>query len=209
MAKPPADDGLGNIMADPADDPCIPTLSRKQRLLGFVGCLLTGVFCLALVPSRKCPLTLQAVMYLPVVYLKARKFALLFNLGSILVFASLAMLRGPKAFLGHMLSHGNLGFTAAYLLCTIATLYAAMHIQSTILTAACAAGEVCARGARSPPDWCHGLLLSRLHSRRPDGPALHAHGGNTQSNFNASSCGGRPSPPWRCRCSAPSPSSPT
>lgn len=49
MAKPPSDEGLESVMADPADDPCIPTLSRKQRLLGFVGCLLTGAFCLGMV----------------------------------------------------------------------------------------------------------------------------------------------------------------
>lgn len=58
------------------------------------------------------------------------------------MFASLAMLRGPKAFLDYVLSRNNFAFTSAYLLCTIATLYAAMHVQSMVLTALCAGGEV-------------------------------------------------------------------
>merc|ERR1712093_872027 len=63
----------------PADDdhlPCLPKLSRSQRAFGFVSCLVFGVLCFAM-----------AIVYLPVIVMKARKFALLFSLGSLSVVA--------------------------------------------------------------------------------------------------------------------------
>lgn len=51
---------------------CCPKLSRLQRIAGFVICICMGIFCMSL-----------STMYIPVLILKARKFALLFSLGSL------------------------------------------------------------------------------------------------------------------------------
>jgi len=45
-----------------------------------------------------------ASLYIPVIYVKARKFALLFTLGSLLIIFSLSMFRGPGAFVKHLMS---------------------------------------------------------------------------------------------------------
>lgn len=50
---------------------CFPKLSRLQRIVGFIVCIGMGIFCMAL-----------STLYIPVLILKARKFALLFSLGS-------------------------------------------------------------------------------------------------------------------------------
>lgn len=51
---------------------CCPKLSRLQRIVGFVLCICMGIFCMTL-----------STLYIPVLILKARKFALLFSLGSL------------------------------------------------------------------------------------------------------------------------------
>lgn len=51
---------------------CCPKLSRLQRIVGFVVCICMGVFCMTL-----------STFYIPLLILKARKFALLFSLGSL------------------------------------------------------------------------------------------------------------------------------
>ena len=67
------DSFFNNLFKEEEADSCLPALSRKQRVIGFFGCLFTSVFCFVM-----------AFMFLPMIYIKARKFALLFSLGSLL-----------------------------------------------------------------------------------------------------------------------------
>lgn len=106
------------------NDSCFPTLSKKQRITGFVGFILAGFFCLFL-----------AGMYAPVLVLKARKFALLYTLGSLFIISSFAFLRGPMNHLRHLFSRERLPFTLAYFGTTFATLYFALVVRSTLPTA--------------------------------------------------------------------------
>ncbi|XP_067865733.1 vesicle transport protein SFT2C [Heterodontus francisci] len=108
-------------------DPCLSVLSRRQRLTAFGLCLAMGLLCFGL-----------SAMYAPFMLLKARKFALLFTLGSLFLLGSLALLRGPWNQLRLLLSRDHLPFTAAYLGSLFATLYCALALQSTALTAVAA-----------------------------------------------------------------------
>ncbi|CAF1355753.1 unnamed protein product [Didymodactylos carnosus] len=63
---------MSTLLKQGENDPILPTLSKKQRILGFMGFLLMGIFCMGL-----------ATLYIPVIVFKARKFALLFSFGSL------------------------------------------------------------------------------------------------------------------------------
>ncbi|NXP49609.1 SFT2C protein, partial [Heliornis fulica] len=63
---------------------CLPGLSRWQRLTGSGLCLLLAAFCFGL-----------AALYAPLLLLRARKFALLWSLGSLCALGAAALLRGP------------------------------------------------------------------------------------------------------------------
>lgn len=102
-----------------------------QRIVAFFGCLVLGATCLAL-----------ASLYTPVLMLKARKFALLFTFGSLLILVSLSMLHGPAAYMQYMISKEKLPFTAAYGLTVVATLYTSMVMRSTVYTIPTAAAQV-------------------------------------------------------------------
>ena len=52
-------------------DSALPSLSYKQRMIGFMTCLVLGLICFA-----------WSTIYIPMLVFKARKFALLFSLGS-------------------------------------------------------------------------------------------------------------------------------
>jgi hypothetical protein len=75
---------------------------------------------------------------------KARKFALLFSLGSVFVMGSFSFLWGPMNHFKHMLKKDRLPFTAVYLGTLLLTLYFAMGLQSTILTTIAASCQVIA-----------------------------------------------------------------
>ncbi|KAK7877647.1 hypothetical protein WMY93_031659 [Mugilogobius chulae] len=99
-------------------DPCLPGLSRGQRLVGFGVCAAFSALCFGL-----------SALYAPLLLLYARKFALLWSLGSLFAIAAVAMLRGPgKLLYGLPTSPAS----AAYL-CALA---------STALTALGAAAQV-------------------------------------------------------------------
>ncbi|KAM6326368.1 vesicle transport protein SFT2C [Podargus strigoides] len=109
--------GLGWPWAAEAD-PCLPGLSRWQRLAGSGLCLLLAAVCFGL-----------AALYAPLLLLRARKFALLWSLGSLCALGAAALLRGPARLLrepsrGSLLYLGALG----------GTLYAALGLRSTLLT---------------------------------------------------------------------------
>jgi len=110
---------------------CCPSLSRFQRITGFCICIFMGILCFSL-----------SAIYIPVLILKARKFALLFTLGSLFFNLSFAFLWGPLAHLKHMVSRDRVCLTITYGLTLFGTLYCALHLQSTPLTVLGAVGQV-------------------------------------------------------------------
>ncbi len=112
---------------------CLPSLSKRQRIVGFGTCLALGITCFLL-----------ASLYVPMLLLYARKFALLFSLGSAFTLGSFSFLWGPYAHLRHLLGRERLPFTSAYLLTLFGTLYFAVGLQSTVLTVVAATGQLMA-----------------------------------------------------------------
>jgi len=104
---------------------CGYTMSRKERIVGFF--LLLGMGITFFVLSS---------LYIPLLLLKARKFSILFTFGSVFTFASLSVLWGFTAFLRHLVTSERLPFTSLYFGSLFATLFFAIHLQSTILTVA-------------------------------------------------------------------------
>ncbi|KAJ8943101.1 hypothetical protein NQ318_009175 [Aromia moschata] len=100
-----------------------PSLSRFQRIVLFAVCTGMGILCFSL-----------SLMYIPVLLFKARKFALLFTLGSTFFIMSFSFLWGPVAFLKHMVAKDRILITVVYGGTLVATLYCALHLQSTPLT---------------------------------------------------------------------------
>ena len=104
-------------------DPYLPSLTKKQRIMGFVLCLLMGTFCFSL-----------ATLYIPLLVLKARKFALLYTFGSLFIISSFSLLWGPMSHFKHLFSVQRLPFTTAYFGSMLATLYFSLWLRSTVLT---------------------------------------------------------------------------
>ncbi|RXM28732.1 Vesicle transport protein SFT2C [Acipenser ruthenus] len=109
-------------------DSCLPGMSRSQRLLGFGICVAMSVLCFGL-----------SALYAPLLLLKARKFALLWSLGSVFALVGAAILRGPST----LLATPSPG-AALYLTALTGTLYAALSLHSTVLTALGAALQIAA-----------------------------------------------------------------
>lgn len=115
------------------EDPWLPSMSKKQRLMGFLGCLFGGWLCFGL-----------SIIYIPFILLKARKFVLLFSLGSVFTLGSFSMLWGPWNHIQHLFSRTRLPFTIAYLSTLTATIYSAMILHATLLTLFCSAAQLTA-----------------------------------------------------------------
>lgn len=115
--------------ADP--DPWLPGVSWWQRVLVAALCSVLAALCFVL-----------AALYAPLLLLRARKFALLWSLGSLCALSAVALLRGPSRLLRSP-SPVSLLYVSA--LCW--TLYAAMGLRSTALTALGAAAQLCSAGA--------------------------------------------------------------
>ncbi|CAF4843057.1 unnamed protein product, partial [Rotaria sp. Silwood1] len=105
-------DDLQILLQKGDNDPILPALSRKQRILGFMVCLVMGIFCMLL-----------ATLYIPVIVIKARKFALLFSFGSLFFLSSFSMLWGPTNHLKHLTNVDRLPFSISYLVTLICTIY--------------------------------------------------------------------------------------
>eukprot|EP00095_Tigriopus_kingsejongensis_P001970 maker-scaffold886_size84816-snap-gene-0.26 protein:Tk01970 transcript:maker-scaffold886_size84816-snap-gene-0.26-mRNA-1 annotation:"hypothetical protein HELRODRAFT_74437" len=116
-----------------AQKDCCPSLSQRQRITGFMLCLGMGVLCFTL-----------ASLYAPLLVLYARKFALLFSLGSVFTLGSFSMLWGPVRHFQHLTSPARLPFTGIYLLTLAGTLYFSMGMQNTVLTVVAATGQILA-----------------------------------------------------------------
>jgi hypothetical protein len=80
--------------------------------------LCMGAFCMGL-----------ASLYIPVIVLKARKFVLLFSLGSLFFIFSFSLLWGVKNHLKHLANPARLPFTLSYFLTLFATIYYAMIVS--------------------------------------------------------------------------------
>jgi len=115
--------GGGWFQKQPDQRDCCFSLSRTQRIIAFIICVALGLLFFSL-----------SALYTPVLLLKARKFSLLFTLGSIFMMFSFAFLWGPMAHLKHLFSKERLLFTSSYFGTLIGTLYFAMAVQSTPLT---------------------------------------------------------------------------
>ena len=76
----------------------------------------------------------MASLYLPMLLLKARKFALLFSLGSLFVISSFSFLWGFSAHLKHLFARERFPFTSVYFLTLFLTVYFALGLRSTLLT---------------------------------------------------------------------------
>ncbi|XP_004424023.1 PREDICTED: vesicle transport protein SFT2C [Ceratotherium simum simum] len=113
---------------------CLPSLTRAQRLAASGVCLLLAALCFGL-----------AALYAPVLLLRARKFALLWSLGSALALTGGALLRGGAA-CGRLLRGEETPSRPAllYVAALGATLYAALGLRSTLLTALGACAQVAA-----------------------------------------------------------------
>nr|XP_046265669.1 vesicle transport protein SFT2C [Scatophagus argus] len=109
-------------------DPCLPGMSRRQRLVAFGVCVAFSALCFGL-----------SALYAPLLLLYARKFALLWSLGSLFAIAAVAMLRGPSRLLAGLPTSPG---AAVYLCALGGTLYAALSLHSTVLTALGAALQV-------------------------------------------------------------------
>ncbi|TKS79254.1 Vesicle transport protein SFT2C SFT2 domain-containing protein 3 [Collichthys lucidus] len=98
------------------------------RLVAFGVCACFSALCFGL-----------SALYAPLLLLYARKFALLWSLGSLFAIAAAAVLRGPSRLAAGL--HTSPG-AAVYLCALGGTLYAALSLHSTVLTALGAALQV-------------------------------------------------------------------
>ncbi|XP_076357848.1 uncharacterized protein LOC143250762 isoform X2 [Tachypleus tridentatus] len=122
---------INRLFIQSEKDSCFPTLSKGQRIVGFVGCILIGFFCFTL-----------AGFYVPFLLLKARKFALLYSLGSLFIICSFSLLWGPVTHAKQLCSRERLPFTSIYFGTMFTTLYFALWARSTIPTAVSAICQV-------------------------------------------------------------------
>ncbi|WWD21282.1 hypothetical protein CI109_105766 [Kwoniella shandongensis] len=108
-------------------------LSRWERFLGFLACCAGGMACFGV-----------AFLFLPILAIKPRKFALAFTLGSLLFMLGFAILHGPWNHLKHILSPERIPFSLAYFGSLFLTLFFAVGIRSTLGTLVAAIIQVVA-----------------------------------------------------------------
>ncbi|KAH8372520.1 vesicle transport protein SFT2C [Drosophila serrata] len=128
-----AEPEVQNSWLKDTQDSCCPKLSRLQRIVGFVACLGMGGLCMTL-----------STLYIPVLILKARKFALLYTLGSLFFILSFCFLSGFGAFLRQMFSKQRLLTSLSYSFCLLLTLYCALVAKSTAFTVLFAVAQIIA-----------------------------------------------------------------
>ena len=71
----------------------------------------------------------MATLYIPVIVIKARKFALLFSFGSVFFLSSFSMLWGPTNHLKHLISAERLPFSLTYLTSLVGTIYYSVWVR--------------------------------------------------------------------------------
>lgn len=107
--------------------------TRIQRIIGFGLCLALGLFFLVV-----------STFYIPVLVLKARKFALLYTMASVFFIMAFGFLSGFAAMTRQMFSKERLWVSLSYVGCLLATLYFSVIHQSTPLTALFAVAQIIA-----------------------------------------------------------------
>lgn len=107
--------------------------SRIQRIIGFIICIGLGIFCMTV-----------STFYIPVLVLKARKFALLYTLGSVFFILAFGFLSGFMTMVRQMFSRDRVLVSLSYTSCLLATLYFSMVQQSTALTVLFAVAQIIA-----------------------------------------------------------------
>ncbi|KAL9931825.1 hypothetical protein V8E36_009375 [Tilletia maclaganii] len=90
------------------------SLSRWDRFLGFLACLVGSFICFSFSFFFVMP---------PMIALRPHKFALAFSAGSLLFMFGFALLTGPMAHLKHIFSSARLPFSIAYFTSLALTLY--------------------------------------------------------------------------------------
>lgn len=98
----------------------------------------------ALLGSGALFLAIAFFVFLPMLVVAPAKFAACFSLGSGLVVAAPAALRGAKAHAAHMLSEERRPLTAAYCGSLFLTLWASLGLHSYLLSLIACAGQICA-----------------------------------------------------------------
>ncbi|KAG4066871.1 hypothetical protein HA402_012938 [Bradysia odoriphaga] len=120
-----------NSWLQETQESCFPKLSRVQRIIGFITCIGLGIFCMTV-----------STFYIPVLILKARKFSLLFSLGSLFFILSFCFLSGFMAFFKQAFSRSRLTVSLCYASSLLATMYFAMFAQSTAFTVLFAVAQI-------------------------------------------------------------------
>ncbi|CAO1355632.1 unnamed protein product [Diamesa hyperborea] len=117
------------------EDTWCPKMNRIQRLGAFIVCLGLGLFCLIL-----------STFYIPVLLLKARKFALLYSMASGFFIASIGFLSGFKSVFKSMYTKEKLPISITYTISLALTLYFAMWEKSTAFTVVFAVIQIISLG---------------------------------------------------------------
>ncbi|KAL2737765.1 protein transport protein SFT2 [Vespula squamosa] len=106
---------------------CCPSMTRTHKLFAFAICFFLGLLCFGL-----------SAICIPLLLTKAKKFALLYTLGSSYILLSFCFLWNPINYLKSLFATERRCFTISYFVTLIGTLYCALHLQSTPLTVLCA-----------------------------------------------------------------------
>ncbi|KAM3910806.1 vesicle transport protein SFT2C [Leptodactylus fuscus] len=114
----PPSGGLSWSWSPMDPDPFLPGMSGSQRLMAAGVCAAMAALCFGL-----------AGLYVPLLILRARKFAMLWSMGSVLGLCTAALLRGPSRLLREPDP-----WAFFYLAALGGTLYAALGFRSTPLT---------------------------------------------------------------------------
>lgn len=85
-----------------------------------------------------------STFYIPVLVLKARKFALLYTMASVFYIMAFGFLSGFATMVKQMFSKERMWVSISYIGCLLATLYFSMIHQSTPLTALFAVAQIIA-----------------------------------------------------------------
>ncbi|KAF5400622.1 Vesicle transport protein [Paragonimus heterotremus] len=126
---------LASWFSQSDSDPLMPKgLSRRQRIIGFIVCLLVASLCLCL-----------AVVFLPLLTTPfgMRKYALLHSLGSLLMLASFSFLWGPWNYMKSLVTLDRLPFTVLFFLSLFVALYAVLVWKSAVLAALAITVQLC------------------------------------------------------------------
>lgn len=86
----------------------------------------------------------MSTFYIPVLVLKARKFALLYTMASVFYIMAFGFLSGFATMVKQMFSKERMWVSISYIGCLLATLYFSMIHQSTPLTALFAVAQIIA-----------------------------------------------------------------